>query len=103
MSNCSSGLRSKNTHTRQPGLRPFGDVVVEGIKELGRRQTMALTLSPLGLGTGNTGKALLMVCSVVLVAPSVSLPSQKEQTLLSGLRANSDEAQRIMDQFISKI
>ena len=43
---------------------------------------MALTLSPLGLGAGNASEALLMICSVALVASSVSSPSQQKKTLL---------------------
>ena len=42
---------------------------MERIKDLGRRQTVALTLGPRGLGAGNASEALLMICSVALVEP----------------------------------
>lgn len=64
---------------------------------------MALTPNPLGLGTQIQAQTLLQICSVALIAPSVSLPSQQEQTVLFGLQPNSDKAQIIMDQLISKI
>lgn len=53
---------------------------------------VALTLSPLRLGTGNAVRALVKICFVALVALSVPSLLQQEQTMLSGLRSDSGKA-----------
>lgn len=47
---------------------------------------MALTRSPRG-GSRNASEALLMICSVALVASGVSSPSQQKKTLLFELNS----------------